>query len=417
MSIRIVHRNKKGKGYEVRYFNNDGRLLSKTFDDRNEAILFDKQQSIAKTQGSLINYSEGKRKLQEIFEEWIIPMNGKSPKSLVEIHSLWSIHVKPTFGNRKINSIKTSEIRKWLIDAEKQQLSSDRRFRALKNVFVRLLDHSVDMGYITRNVARGSNGRVINIGNRIQKINKIKRVFSYNELIKLVLASGEFQNLILIMGVLGPRWAETIALKKKDFDLENNLVLIERSLSEVNGKFFLKSTKTNQVRKLPLPEFIKNRVLTLLSQLNDEDYLFVNSKGGPISISNFTKRVFQPALEKANLGKATIKDLRTTAVSLMIQMGEPITVISKIAGHSNPNTTLKHYAELFPSDFSNTANRLDELFSNSQLRKNYGNQNSIMNQGLENTDSALFLEENLSGPCRDRTDDPQIKSLLLYRLS
>ena len=42
-----------------------------------------------------------------------------------------------------------------------------------------------------------------------------------------------------------------------------------------------------------------------------------------------------PALAQANLGKASLKDLRTTAVSLMIQMGEPITVVAKIAGHSS----------------------------------------------------------------------------------
>ena len=41
-------------------------------------------------------------------------------------------------------------------------------------------------------------------------------------------------------------------------------------------------------------------------------------------------------------------------------------------------------------------------------------QNGTHQAGLENND---FLGENESGPCRDRTDDPQIKSLLLYRLS
>jgi hypothetical protein len=124
-----------------------------------------------------------------------------------------------------------------------------------------------------------------------------------------------------------------------------------------------------------------------------------------------------PALAQANLGKASLKDLRTTAVSLMIQMGEPITVVAKIAGHSDPSVTLRHYAELFPSDFSSTAKNMDKAFSESHVRKLFGKeQNKFVAVGPSVEDGAL-ISQNESGPCRDRTDDPQIKSLLLYRLS
>jgi len=201
-------------------------------------------------------------------------------------------------------------------------------------------------------------------------------------------------------------------------DLKNRELTIERSVSEVNGKFYVKSTKTNQVRKLPLPEFFANRISTTLNDLLDEDFIFTNSIEGFISISNFTKRVFVPALEKANLGKATLKDLRTTAVSLMIQMGEPITVVSKIAGHSDPSVTLKHYAELFPTDLSKTANRIDQaLIEASDVRNLFGENKNPLIIFNEKDKNNQIAEENVSGPCRDRTDDPQIKSLLLYRLS
>ena len=116
-------------------------------------------------------------------------------------------------------------------------------------------------------------------------------------------------------------------------------------------------------------------------------------------------------------GKASLKDLRTTAVSLMIQMGEPITVIAKIAGHSDPSVTLRHYAELFPSDFVSTAQNMDKAFAESDVRNLFGkSQNQIISIESESKNLS-FTEENESGPCRDRTDDPQIKSLLLYRLS
>jgi integrase len=417
MSVHKIKRSNKGSGYEVRYRDLMGKNRSKTFNTDKEASLFDKKQAIAKSNGTLIDYSEGKKTTQKVFEEWFIPMETKSPKTVAEITSMWRSHIEPYFGKRRINSLKTTEIRTWLLQAEKDNLSPDRRNRALKNVLVRVLDHAVDMGYLSKNVARGSNGRVINAGMNFEKKIRSKRVFSLAELIELAIACGQYQLLILLMGVLGPRWAEAIALKKKDFDLKNRILTIERSISEVSGQFHMKSTKTNHVRTLPLPEFFVSRIESVLDAKSDEDFIFTNSKNGAMSISNFTKRVFAPALDKANLGKATLKDLRTTAVSLMIQMGEPITVVAKIAGHSDPSVTLRHYAELFPSDFATTAKNMDKAFSESHVRELFGEkQNQLV--AVEPVNRILALNsENKSGPCRDRTDDPQIKSLLLYRLS
>ena len=77
----------------------------------------------------------------------------------------------------------------------------------------------------------------------------------------------------------------------------------------------------------------------MLEARSDNDFIFTNSKDVFICTSNFTKKVFAPALAKADLGNTYFKDLRTTVVSLMIQMGKPITLITKIAGHLDPSVT------------------------------------------------------------------------------
>ena len=60
--------------------------------------------------------------------------------------------------------------------------------------------------------------------------------------------------------------------------------------------------------------------------------------------SNFARRVFIPALERAELPKITFHDLRHTAISHQIEGGADIVSVSKVAGHSNPATTLRIYA-------------------------------------------------------------------------
>jgi len=103
--------------------------------------------------------------------------------------------------------------------------------------------------------------------------------------------------------------------------------------------------------------------------------------------------------------------LRTTAVSLMFSINQPITVVSKVAGHKNPSTTLKHYAELLTSDLQIAVQELESAFLKQHVLKKFPD-NSEFNPELVSSKNVVALNSgNESGPCRDRTDDPQIKSL------
>ncbi len=168
---------------------------------------------------------------------------------------------------------------------------------------------------------------------------------------------------------------------------------------------------------MTLPESYVPTIESVLEAKSDDNFVFTNSKNGVISTSNFTKRIFAPALAQANLGKASLKDLRTTAVLLMIQVGEPITIDAKIAVHSDLSVTLRHYAELLPSDFASTAKNMDKASAESPVRKLFGKKQNELVAVESDSEIHALNSENASGPCRDRTDDPQIKSLLLYRLS
>ena len=170
MSIQKVNRKNKGVGYRVRVRDLNGNNRGRIFRTRKEAEVFESKIISSKATGIDIFPQDGKKELLDVFIEWFEQFQNHSPKFIVELDSLWTIHILPYFGNRKIGSIKSSEIRNWLLSAETQSLSPDRRNRALKNVLVRVLDFAVDMGYISKNIARGSSGRVIQSGQKIQKV-------------------------------------------------------------------------------------------------------------------------------------------------------------------------------------------------------------------------------------------------------
>ena len=417
MSIEKVNRKNKGIGYRVRIRDMSGSNRGRIFDTKKEAEIFESNIISTKAHGIESFPQNGKKLLIEVFDEWFKQFKYHSPKYVVEIESLWKIHVSPTFGGKKLESIKTVEIRNWLLQAENQGLSTESRNRSLRNVLVRVLDFAVDMGYLSRNVARGSNGKVVSSGLKSKKVRRLKRALTFHELIQVAIHCGIYETLILLMGLLGPRWAEAIGLKVKDFDLDSKTVTIQRSLSLVRSKFIEKSTKSGSIRVLILPNFLIPMLEKHLVGKSQDDLVFTSSNGAPIDISNFRKRIYEPAFAKAGVLKANLKDLRTTAVSFMISLNSPITVVAKIAGHADPSITLRHYSELFDGDFKQASIDLEAAFLKQDVHEMY-TLSPIIKDIAESSELIYPLTSgNESGPCRDRTDDPQIKSLLLYRLS
>ncbi|MCY4086437.1 MAG: tyrosine-type recombinase/integrase, partial [Actinomycetia bacterium] len=78
--------------------------------------------------------------------------------------------------------------------------------------------------------------------------------------------------------------------------------------------------------------------------------------------SNFSRRVWRPALKRAGLAEQGYRfhDLRHTAVSRLIAEGADIKLVRTIAGHSSPTTTLQRYAHLLDSRVYEAASKFDQ---------------------------------------------------------
>ena len=83
-----------------------------------------------------------------------------------------------------------------------------------------------------------------------------------------------------------------------------------------------------------------------------------HQQGTPLRHSNFTKRIWAPALERAGLQGLRIHDLRHTAASLMIPVGAHPKAIQTQLGHSSITVTMDRYGHLSPSDQDDIAARL-----------------------------------------------------------
>jgi integrase len=75
------------------------------------------------------------------------------------------------------------------------------------------------------------------------------------------------------------------------------------------------------------------------------------------------KRVFGPALTKANVRQITFHELRDTAISQAIASGADVLAISRIAGHANPSITLNVYGHLLKDSMGSIQRALDESYA------------------------------------------------------
>ena len=74
--------------------------------------------------------------------------------------------------------------------------------------------------------------------------------------------------------------------------------------------------------------------------------IFTNSAGGPIHRENFRNRMFIPLLDKLELPRIRIHDLRHSAATILLTEGFPPQVVMMILGHTRIGTTTDIYGHL-----------------------------------------------------------------------
>lgn len=118
--------------------------------------------------------------------------------------------------------------------------------------------------------------------------------------------------------------------------------------------------KNGEPRDVPIPVFV-------LEMLNldrpDDAPLLTAPHGGPLTMDNWRKRVFDAACGRAGLTGITPHDLRHTAVSLAIAAGADVKVVQRIAGHKSAAMTFDVYGHLLDDRLDDVAAKMGELFA------------------------------------------------------
>ena len=245
------------------------------------------------------------------------------------------LHISPVFGNRRLNTIKPSDIQLWqnkLLDTLKP-----RRVRNIRVTFNTIFDDAMRDEIIDKNPI----SRI-----KTPKLDKIEvKSFSLEEM-KTIIASakGEMKAFTALGFFSGLRSGEMIGLRWEDVDFSNKEIHIKRAIKM--GEITLPKTK-NSIRTI---DILDNLLPYLQEQYKltgkHKSYVFLNKFDEHYyDIKRIRNSKWKNLLKECNIPYRTIYQMRHTFATIMIENGEDILWVSNMLGHADASMTLQMYAK------------------------------------------------------------------------
>jgi integrase len=184
-----------------------------------------------------------------------------------------------------------------------------------------------------------------------------------HELRALLAKASRREHLVLrILAVCGLRPAEILVLRVEDF--EGAQLRIDEALKErQRGEDRIGETKTAESDSyVPVPPDLSREIEAWIAGLPDRDnpraFLFPNAVGSALGIGNYLKRHLKPLAEQAGVCDVTLQALRRTSSTHMQNHGT-VKDMQRHLRHTDPKTTLKHYAKVIPESLRSAVAALD----------------------------------------------------------
>lgn len=271
--------------------------------------------------------------------------------TIAQKKNIFETKLVPFFGSRPINSIDPSDIRRWQSQLMKQGFSQT-YLRTINNQLSAVFNYAVKYYKLPENPIRiaGSIGKKKADSMEFWTLEEFRQFIAVVDKPAIRLA-------FLIMFWTGLRVGETLALSPCDIT-PDLMIDVSKTTSRKDGIDHFYDPKTNKsARKVPIPDFLYDEIQDYINRLydiGDHDQIFY-----------FTNKALNKNLncfaEIAEVKRIRVHDLRHSHASLLIEMGQPILLVSERLGHETVDTTWNTYAHLYPHKGVELATELQKL--------------------------------------------------------
>lgn len=246
----------------------------------------------------------------------------------------YNYHIKPYFGNKKLDEIKPSSIATW--QNKLLETIATKSLSFVRAVFNVIFNDAIRDEIIVKNPLKLiKKPKIVPIRDinpfTLDEINKI--LYYMDDKVKIFFAIGFYT---------GMRTGEIISLKWSDIDLDNNAISISRAKRQgIESKPKTDaSIRTIDIIDALVP-YIKNH---LRYKIDSSEYLLNSFFKKPYSDSVAMSRYWKLLLERIDITYRNPYQMRHTFASMMISNGEDVLWVSKMLGHTTSAMTLNKYA-------------------------------------------------------------------------
>lgn len=337
--------------------------------------LREKEKLIEKELRDGISYCMGEITVLELVERYLAQKRGVRPTTQNGYKTVVNRLKQEDFGSKKINSIKTSDAKLWLISLQDGGLGYS-SIHNIRGVVRPAFQMAVEDDMLRKNPFDFELADVLINDSVKRDALTAKQERAFLNFVKEDEHFKQYYDMMFVLFKTGLRVSELCGLTFRDIDFDERTINVEHQLQYTGGKgAYIEDTKSNAgTRVLPMTEevyeafkrIVSGRKKQNIEQMIDgcTGFLFLNTQGKPAK-AYFVEKKFHYAVEKYNkiykveLPNITPHVARHTYCTNMAKRGIAVKTLQYLMGHSDVQTTLNIYTHLKLEDAKDEVKRLE----------------------------------------------------------
>nr|DAT38526.1 MAG TPA: Integrase [Caudoviricetes sp.] len=168
-----------------------------------------------------------------------------------------------------------------------------------------------------------------------------------------------------VLFLTGMRYGELAALNyKEDIDFSKKTIHIKHTYDfRQKERTTPKTIKSDRVITAPqkVLDIIKEQIIENATNGFDTDFIFINTLGEPITNARVISALKRHGQKNGIDKNITTHMFRHSHISLLAELGIPLTAIMDRVGHSDSKTTLEIYSHVTQKMVSDISSKLDKI--------------------------------------------------------
>lgn len=316
---------------------------------------------------------ESKTRFSEFAEEWLQGLE-IAGSTLMGYRKIVRTHLAPFFRDRVMSEIQPAEIRHLYstlrVSGRKDVKAfgvalSETTVSKIHIVLAAIFESAKDLGLIFNNPAKHRTVKAPKQGRRARSVSASEEILTKQQLNDLLTwikseVKDDLYPMWRLIAMTGIRRSEAVALKWSDVNFSTATLAIRRA-ADVSASRAVKATKTYRSRSVlldsktleTLSDYKTLRALLGAEFVASDGFIFAtldNNLRVPNDVTARWSRLITKAQGKiSDLPTITLKGLRHTHATLLLQSGVNPKIVQERLGHSDIGTTLNIYTHVTPT--------------------------------------------------------------------